>query len=90
VPTNDQVAFSFSADKPQLKRGESHRKGNSSASRFHEALAQLVGISAGFLPLLARPHGVEVTSREAADTILYFLLHLTEDSHDDIPFAKNP
>ena len=52
---------------------------------FHEALARAVAATGNLAPLIAAPYGVEVTSREDANTIFYFLLNLTEDEHNSIP-----
>ncbi len=52
---------------------------------FHEALARAVAATGKLAPLIAAPYGVEVTSREDANTIYYFLLNLTEDEHNSIP-----
>ena len=51
---------------------------------FHEALARTVGITVKLMPLIAAPYGVEVTSREDANTTFYFLLNLTEDAKNSI------
>lgn len=53
--------------------------------RFYEALARMVGASASLSPLIAAPYGVEVTSRESSGEIFYFLLNLTEETHDAVP-----
>ena len=52
---------------------------------FHEALARAVGTTGNLAPLIAAPYGVEVTSREDANTVFYFLLNLTEDERKNIP-----
>jgi beta-galactosidase len=51
---------------------------------FYETLAQAVAATGRLAPLLAAPYGVEVTSREDANTIFYFLLNLTEDAKNNI------
>jgi beta-galactosidase len=51
---------------------------------FHEALARTVGATANLAPLIVAPYGVEVTSREDADTVFCFLLNLTEDERKSI------
>jgi beta-galactosidase len=51
---------------------------------FHETLARTVGATGKLTPLIAAPYGVEVTSREDANTTFYFLLNLTEDAKNDI------
>jgi beta-galactosidase len=48
---------------------------------FYEAIARLVGEAAGLKPLLAAPHGVEVTSRRDRGRTFYFLLNQTEENH---------
>lgn len=57
---------------------------DSGGDGFHEALARVAGETAKLAPLIAAPYGVEVTSRETADTVFYFLLNLTETPHADI------
>lgn len=52
---------------------------------FHETLARAVAAAGKLAPLIVAPYGVEVTSREDADMIYYFLLNLTEDEHNSIP-----
>jgi beta-galactosidase len=51
---------------------------DSAENGFHEALANAVGAIGNLSPLIAAPYGVEVTSREDANTVYYFLLNLTE------------
>jgi len=51
---------------------------------FHETLARVVAATGKFEPLIAAPYGVEVTSREDANTAYYFLLNLTEDAKNSI------
>jgi beta-galactosidase len=51
---------------------------------FYDAIARAAGKVASLAPLIAAPYGVEVTSREDADTTYYFLLNLTETAHDNI------
>jgi beta-galactosidase len=61
---------------------------DSAEDGFHEALARVVG-AVGQLPsLIAAPYGVEVTSREDADTIFYFLLNLTEATHNEVQLPR--
>lgn len=55
---------------------------------FYEALARVVGTTAGISSLIAAPYGVEVTSREDAETIYYFLLNLTETVHNAIELPR--
>ena len=57
---------------------------DSAENQFHEALARVAGEAAGLPPLIAVPSGVEIVSREDAGTVFYFLLNLTEETHDDI------
>lgn len=45
---------------------------------FYESLARMVGGTAHLQPLLTAPYGVEVVSREDAETTYYFLLNLTD------------
>jgi beta-galactosidase len=54
------------------------------ADEFHEELARAVGATANLTPLVTAPYGVEVVSRENSETIFYFLLNLTEDTHNNI------
>ncbi len=51
---------------------------------FYEALARKVGNTCKLSPLIAAPYGVEVTSREDSETRFYFLLNLTEATHNEI------
>lgn len=51
---------------------------------FHETLARAVASSAKLAPLIAAPYGVEITSREDANTTYYFVLNLTEDTRNGI------
>jgi beta-galactosidase len=51
---------------------------------FHEAVAREAGVAAQLKPLIAAPYGVEVTSREDARAVYYFLLNLTETAHRGI------
>ncbi len=46
---------------------------------FYDALARTVALAGDIRPLVAAPAGVEVVSRQTADTIFYFLLNLTEE-----------
>jgi hypothetical protein len=48
-------------------------------------LARAVAATENLAPLIVAPYGVEVTSREDANTIFYFLLNLTEDEDNSIP-----
>jgi beta-galactosidase len=57
---------------------------DSTEDRFHETLARLVGATGNVSPLISAPYGVEVTSREDADTVFYFLLNLTESATTEI------
>lgn len=57
---------------------------DSTENTFHETLARAVGSTGSLSPLIAAPYGVEVTSREDAKTVFYFLLNLTETAHNDI------
>jgi beta-galactosidase len=54
---------------------------------FHETLARAVGATGDLSPLLAAPYGVEVTSREDANNVYYFLLNLTETARK-IPLPR--
>jgi beta-galactosidase GanA len=56
---------------------------------FYESLARLVGNAAGLVPLIKAPYGVEVTSRQDADKIYYFLVNLTEAEHEDIELPRS-
>jgi hypothetical protein len=40
------------------------------------------------MPLIQAPYGVEVTSRQDGATAYYFLLNLTEASHENIALPK--
>ena len=51
---------------------------------FHETLARAVASAGKLAPLIVAPYGVEVTSREDANTTFYFLLNLTEDAGSSI------
>ena len=51
---------------------------------FYEAFARVVGNAGKLMPLIAAPYGVEVTSRQDVDITYYFLLNLTETTHDNI------
>jgi beta-galactosidase len=51
---------------------------------FYEALARIVGKTAKLEPLIKAPYGVEVTSRQDAETTYYFLVNLTEAEYDRI------
>jgi beta-galactosidase len=51
---------------------------------FYETLARAVGNAAGISPLIPAPYGVEVTSREDEGSTYYFLLNLTNTSHENI------
>ncbi|MDE3195184.1 MAG: beta-galactosidase [Acidobacteriota bacterium] len=51
---------------------------------FYETLARMVGEASSLKPPIAVPYGVEVTSRENAGTIWYFLLNLTQNAHERI------
>jgi beta-galactosidase len=51
---------------------------------FHETLAHAVAAAGRLAPVLAAQYGVEVTSREDANTTFYFLLNLTEDAKNNI------
>ncbi|MGC1783174.1 MAG: beta-galactosidase [Acidobacteriaceae bacterium] len=55
---------------------------------FYETLARAVADTGNLSPLLAAPFGVEVVSRENAESIFYFLLNLTETTHNDIELPK--
>ncbi len=56
---------------------------------FYESLARLVGNTAGLVPLIKAPYGVEVTSRQDADKIYYFLVNLTETAHENIELPRS-
>ena len=56
---------------------------------FYESLARLVGNTAGLAPLIKAPYGVEVTSRQDADKIYYFLVNLTETAHENIELPRS-
>jgi beta-galactosidase len=51
---------------------------------FYEELARMAGATSGLAPLIAAPHGVEVTSRRDETHTYYFLLNLTETPHAEI------
>jgi beta-galactosidase len=55
---------------------------------FHETLARAVAAAGQMVPLIAAPYGVEVTSREDANTTFYFLLNLTEDAKNNIALPQ--
>ena len=57
---------------------------DSTDDEFYEKLAKMVAATCGLNPLIAAPHGVEVTSRQDASSTYYFLLNLTDDAHDAI------
>jgi beta-galactosidase len=61
---------------------------DSTENAFHETLARHVATTAKLDPLIVAPYGIEVTSREDAQTIFYFLLNLTETSHPNIALPK--
>jgi len=51
---------------------------------FYETVARAVGSASGLAPLIVAPYGVEVTSRQEANTTYYFLLNFTETAHEKI------
>jgi beta-galactosidase len=55
---------------------------------FHETLARAAGATAKLAPLVVAPYGVEVTTREDAQTTFYFLLNLTEDAKNGIVLPR--
>jgi beta-galactosidase len=55
---------------------------------FYETLVRMAGAACSFKPLIQAPHGVEVTSRQDATTTYYFLLNLTETTHDNIGLPR--
>jgi beta-galactosidase GanA len=55
---------------------------------FHEALARVVGAACDLSPLIAAPYGIEVVSREDAGTTYYFLLNLTEATHNEVTLPR--
>jgi beta-galactosidase len=57
---------------------------DSTDDEFYETLAKNIAATCDLSPLIAAPRGVEVTSRQDANTTYYFLLNLTETSHDAI------
>ena len=57
---------------------------DSTDSAFYETLARMAGDAASLKPLIAAPHGVEVTSRQDAASTYYFLLNLTQTAHEKI------
>jgi beta-galactosidase len=61
---------------------------DSADNGFHEELARIVGGTGNLSPLIAAPYGVEVTSRQDSETIVYFLLNLTEAAHSDIRLPR--
>jgi beta-galactosidase GanA len=67
----------------QYERGFVLYAGTDSAEAgFYETLAREAGVAGRLVPLLEVPRGVEVTSRETADTAFYFLLNFTETLHE--------
>ena len=82
------------AGRPAITRNR-HRQGwvfyvgtDCAEDGFYEALARTVGSIGRLPPLIAAPYGVEVVSREDSKTIFYFLLNLTETTHNDIRLSK--
>ena len=61
---------------------------DSTGDAFYETLARLVGEAALLKPLIAAPHGVEVTSRQDATFTYYFLLNLTQTAHEKIALPR--
>jgi beta-galactosidase len=53
-------------------------------TEFYEAFARQVGNAGKLMPLITAPYGVEVTSRQDADSTYYFLINLTETAHGKI------
>jgi beta-galactosidase len=51
---------------------------------FYEVFARMAGGAAMLKPLIAAPYGIEVTSRQDANATYYFLVNLTEVTHDNI------
>ncbi len=77
-------------DQPAITR---HRHGNGwvfyvatdcAQDGFYEALARAIGDTARLSPLIAAPYGVEVVSREDSKATYYFLLNLTDETHNEI------
>ena len=56
--------------------------------RFYEALAREAGRAGQIRPLVEAPHGVEIVTRANAAETFYFLLNLTEDSHEGIVLPR--
>ena len=56
--------------------------------RFYETLARVVAGTGRLRPLLEAPQGVEVVTRESSEETYYFLLNLTETSHDGIVLPR--
>jgi len=57
---------------------------------FYVTLAQTVAAAGNLRPLVTAPTGVEVVSRQTADTVFYFLLNLTEAGYEiELPHAMN-
>jgi beta-galactosidase len=56
--------------------------------RFYETLARAVAGTGRFRPLIEAPHGVEVVTRESSEETYYFLLNLTENSHNGIVLPR--
>lgn len=61
---------------------------DSADDAFYESLARFVAGTCGIKPLIEVPYGVEVTSREDADTTYYFLLNLTGDAQKPIRLPR--
>lgn len=85
------------ADRPAITRNR-HGLGwvfyvgtDSADDAFYESLARIIGTAGSLSPLIAAPYGVAVTSREDANTTYYFLLNLTETTHNniDLPHPMN-
>jgi beta-galactosidase len=73
----------------RLEQGWVFYAGTDSAEDgFHETLARSLGAAGHLSPLIAAPYGVEVTSRQSAETVFYFLLNLTETAHERIPLPQ--
>lgn len=53
-------------------------------TEFYDAIARVVGAAAKLMPIIDAPYGVEVTSRQDANTTYHFLLNLTETRHESI------
>jgi beta-galactosidase len=78
------------ADKPAVTRNR-HERGwvfyvgvDCVEDEFYEVFARRVGQTCGLDPLISAPYGVEVTSRQDAEKTYYFLLNLTDATHDRI------